>query len=84
MMWQVQLCMCIWKCCVFAGKHRLKGQSHNEFKGANEEFHSFSSARRNGQGAMMDHPRGLKHKDRISYKKPPYLDTGMMTPKWYN
>jgi hypothetical protein len=22
----------------------------------------------------MDHPRGLKHKDRISYKKPPYLD----------
>jgi hypothetical protein len=39
--------MSIWKCCVFAGKHGQKGQSHNKFKEANEEFRSYSTARRN-------------------------------------
>jgi hypothetical protein len=26
------------------------------------------------QGAMTDHPRGLRHKVRTSYKKTPYLN----------
>jgi hypothetical protein len=28
------------------------------------------------QGAMTDHPRGLRRKDRISCEKTPYLDRG--------
>jgi hypothetical protein len=31
---QVHLCACIWKWCVYVGKHGHKGQIHNEFKGA--------------------------------------------------
>jgi hypothetical protein len=80
--WQVQLCMCIWKCCVFAGKHGLKGRSHNEFEGANKEFHSCLSARWNhsqrwkGPCAMTDHPQGLRRKDGTSCEKTHYIDRG--------
>jgi hypothetical protein len=69
--------MCIWKYCVFAGKHEQKGRSHNKFKGANEKFRSCSSARRNyfqrwqDQGDTTDHPRGLRRKVRTSYEKTP-------------
>jgi hypothetical protein len=44
MILQVDLCMCIWKCYVFAGKHGQKGKCHNKLKGANEEPRSYSSA----------------------------------------
>jgi hypothetical protein len=76
--------MCIWKCCVFVEKHEQKGRSHNKFKGANEEFRSCSSARRNhfqrwqgpDQGGTTDHPRGLRRKVLTSCEKTPYLDRG--------
>jgi hypothetical protein len=42
---QVQVCKCIWKCGVFAGKQELKGQSRIKFKEANEESRLYSSAR---------------------------------------
>jgi hypothetical protein len=72
--------MCIWKCCVSTGKHGQKGWSHNEFKGANEEFCSCLSARRihsqRWQGSrcyFRSSPR-TKTKDRTSCEKTPYLD----------
>jgi hypothetical protein len=74
--------MCIWKCCVFVGKHGQKGRSHNKFKGANEEFHSCSNQGKitskggKDQGGTMDHPRGLRRKVQTSYEKTPYLDRG--------
>jgi hypothetical protein len=33
------------------------------------------------QGAMTDHPRGLRRKVRTSCEKTPYLDRGMTTSK---
>jgi hypothetical protein len=79
MIWQVQLCMCIWKCYVFAGKHALKVWSHNKFKRANEESHSCSSARWNhskggrDQGVTTEHSRGQKREGQTSYEMTPYL-----------
>jgi hypothetical protein len=39
---QVHLCACIWKCCVYVGKHAHKGRIHNKFKGAFTESCSCS------------------------------------------
>jgi hypothetical protein len=37
MIYQVQLCVCIWKCYAFVGKYGHKGRSHNKFEGAIKE-----------------------------------------------
>jgi hypothetical protein len=72
--------MCIWNCCVFAGKHGQKAQSQNSSK---EQMRSSTRVRvqceitsKGGkdQGAMTDHPLGLRRKLRTSYEKTPYLD----------
>jgi hypothetical protein len=39
---QAHLCACIWKCCVYVGKHGHKGWIHNKFKGAFTESCSCS------------------------------------------
>jgi hypothetical protein len=66
--WQVQLCASIWKCCVYVGKHRHKGQIRNKFKGAFTESCSCSWAWWNhfqwwqGPKCYEEHPRGFKRK----------------------
>jgi hypothetical protein len=80
MIWQVQLCMCIWKCCIFVGKNGLKGRSH-KFKGANEESRSCSTARWNHsqrwQGPRCYIGAFTRSKAyRTSCEKTPYLKRG--------
>jgi hypothetical protein len=66
--WQVHLCACIWKCCVYVGKHGHKGRLRNKFKGAFTESCSCSWVWWNqfqwwqGPKCYEVHPRGLKRK----------------------
>jgi hypothetical protein len=64
--------MCIWKCCVFAGKH---GQTGGVTTCSKEQMRSSIRVQVQGkitykgekdQGATTDHPRGPRRKDRTS------------------
>jgi hypothetical protein len=74
--------MCIWKCCVFAENMDKRDGVTTSSK---EQMRSFVRVRVQGeitskggkdQGAMTDHPRGLRRKVRTSCEKTPYLDRG--------
>jgi hypothetical protein len=85
MLWKVQLCMCIWKCYVFVGKHGLKGRSHNKFEEANEESRSCSSAWWNQSQKVArtkvlqrNIPEDYSVKTELHARRPPILDVKMI------
>jgi hypothetical protein len=82
MIQQVHLRMCILKCCVL---QENMDERDGVTTSSKEQMRSFVRVRVQGeitskggkdQGAMTDHPRGLRHIVRTSYEKNPYLDRG--------